>query len=117
MNHVSKSGQTKPPEKGAFPLDRNHECDEPKANFLNCLKQNKSDHSACRQFSKDYLACRQDKELMDKTPLNKLGFTPEDDKKAKNASQNDFNGLKNKEEFVSGNHIQRVSKPATSWFK
>lgn len=30
MNHVGKAQQAKPPEKGAFPLDRDHACDEGK---------------------------------------------------------------------------------------
>jgi len=46
---------------------------------------------------------------MDDTPLTKLGFTPEADVQAKIAAQNNLEGIKNGEGFVSGMHI--VARP------
>ena len=53
-----------------------------------------------------YLACRQDHDLMDGTPLAELGFTPTATESARRAAANDFEGKKNKEEFVAGMHIK-----------
>jgi len=63
-----------PPLKGSFPLDRRGECKKFKEAFMNCMKDNKFDNEVCRNFSKEYLQCRMDKELMDKENFSKLGF-------------------------------------------
>ncbi|RDX65391.1 hypothetical protein CR513_55955 [Mucuna pruriens] len=63
-----------PPEKGIFPLDHMHLCDLEKVEYLNCLKTGAHQSEKCRQFSKKYLQCRMDKNLMAKQDLAELGF-------------------------------------------
>lgn len=63
-----------PPLNGSFPLDRLGECKELKEAFMKCMKDNKFDNGVCRNFSKAYLECRMDKDLMEKENLAKLGF-------------------------------------------
>ncbi|CAG8478522.1 10065_t:CDS:2 [Ambispora gerdemannii] len=50
-----------PPERGSFPLDHEGECKKLVKEYLECLKQNKSDNGACRHLSKAYLECRMKK--------------------------------------------------------
>ncbi len=66
--------QSKPPERGVFPLDHNSECRIQIDAFLKCLKDNNQDHFPCKAFSKSYLQCRMDNELMERSDLNKLGL-------------------------------------------
>lgn len=66
--------QTKPPEKGVFPLDHDGECKEDMKAFLACLRKSNSDHFPCRHLSAKYLECRMDKELMAKDDLNNIGL-------------------------------------------
>lgn len=68
--------------------------------FLTCIKDQKSEHAACRAFSLAYLKCRQDAKLMDDTPLATLGFRDSDTEKAKRAAVNSQDGVKNREHLV-----------------
>ncbi|KAJ1264283.1 hypothetical protein BS78_09G251400 [Paspalum vaginatum] len=63
-----------PPEKGVFPLDHLHECDLEKKDYLACLKSTGSQSEKCRQFSKKYLECRMERNLMAKQDMSELGF-------------------------------------------
>ncbi|CAH9080799.1 unnamed protein product [Cuscuta europaea] len=63
-----------PPEKGVFPLDHSHLCDSEKKDYLGCLKTSGHQSEKCRQFSKKYLKCRMEKNLMAKQDLSELGF-------------------------------------------
>ncbi|XP_078441321.1 uncharacterized protein LOC144711248 [Wolffia australiana] len=63
-----------PPEKGVFPLDHEHECDVEKKEYLACLKTSGYQSERCRGFSKKYLQCRMEKNLMAKQDLSELGF-------------------------------------------
>lgn len=63
-----------PPEKGVFPLDHMHECDLEKKEYLACLKTSGHQSERCRQFSKKYLQCRMDRNLMAKQDMSELGF-------------------------------------------
>ncbi|KAL9244614.1 hypothetical protein vseg_018375 [Gypsophila vaccaria] len=63
-----------PPEKGVFPLDHNHECDLEKKVYLKCLKTSGHLSEKCREFSKKYLQCRMEKNLMAKQDMSELGF-------------------------------------------
>ncbi|MBA0807567.1 hypothetical protein Gohar_023366, partial [Gossypium harknessii] len=63
-----------PPEKGIFPLDHLRECDLEKKEYLSCLKTSGHKSEKCRQFSKKYLQCRMEKNLMAKQDLSELGF-------------------------------------------
>ncbi|XVE88849.1 hypothetical protein DITRI_Ditri19aG0102000 [Diplodiscus trichospermus] len=71
-----------PPEKGIFPLDHLHECDLEKKEYLNCLKTSGHKSEKCRQFSKKYLQCRMEKNLMAKQDLSELGFQKQSDMEA-----------------------------------
>jgi len=63
-----------PPEKGVFPLDHLHECDLEKKDYLACLKSTGFQSERCRQFSKKYLECRMERNLMAKQDMSELGF-------------------------------------------
>ncbi|KWU44901.1 hypothetical protein RHOSPDRAFT_17237 [Rhodotorula sp. JG-1b] len=73
-----------PPQKGSFPLDHEgksallsgeeRECKEYMVRYLKCMKQNKQQSTDCRHLSKEYLACRMDKGLMERTEWDALGF-------------------------------------------
>ncbi|XP_050382353.1 uncharacterized protein LOC126799235 [Argentina anserina] len=71
-----------PPEKGVFPLDHMHLCDQAKKEYLNCLKTSAHQSEKCRHFSKLYLECRMEKNLMAKQDMSELGFVRESDKEA-----------------------------------
>uniref|UniRef100_A0A1J3DTJ9 Cytochrome c oxidase assembly protein COX19 n=1 Tax=Noccaea caerulescens TaxID=107243 RepID=A0A1J3DTJ9_NOCCA len=64
-----------PPEKGIFPLDHLHECDEEKKEYLGCLKTSAHKSEQCRHLSKKYLQCRMAKNLMAKQDMSELGFS------------------------------------------
>ncbi|KAK9266097.1 hypothetical protein L1049_003442 [Liquidambar formosana] len=66
-----------PPEKGIFPLDHMHECDLEKKDYINCLKSSGHKSEQCRLFSKKYLECRMEKNLMAKQDMAELGFRKE----------------------------------------
>jgi cytochrome c oxidase assembly protein subunit 19 len=76
MSTPSSSGSRAPsaPERGTFPLDHFHECDETKKSYFECLERNAYDASACVEASKAYLECRMSRELMTKEDFGKLGF-------------------------------------------
>ena len=64
----------KPPERGVFALDHDSECKDAMKTYLSCLKENKQDHFPCKAFSRSYLQCRMDKDLMMTEPLDNLGL-------------------------------------------
>ncbi|KAG8656408.1 cytochrome c oxidase assembly protein COX19 [Manihot esculenta] len=66
-----------PPEKGVFPLDHMHECDLEKKDYINCLKSSGHQSEKCRHFSKKYLECRMEKNLMARQDMSELGFGKE----------------------------------------
>uniref|UniRef100_A0ACD5T8J8 Uncharacterized protein n=2 Tax=Avena sativa TaxID=4498 RepID=A0ACD5T8J8_AVESA len=67
-----------PPEKGVFPLDHLHECDLEKKDYLACLKSTGAQSEKCRAFSKKYLECRMERNLMAKQDMSELGFSNAD---------------------------------------
>ncbi|KAM0865498.1 hypothetical protein ACQ4PT_043206 [Festuca glaucescens] len=67
-----------PPEKGVFPLDHLHECDLEKKDYLACLKSTGSQSEKCRIFSRKYLECRMERNLMAKQDMSELGFSNAD---------------------------------------
>ncbi|KAL3739068.1 hypothetical protein ACJRO7_020462 [Eucalyptus globulus] len=71
--------------KGVFPLDRMHECDQEKKDYLNCLKSS-SHQSENRRFSKKYLECRM-ANLMARQDMSELGFGKEPKTKAPGANE------------------------------
>lgn len=52
---------SRPPQKGAFPLDHEGECTIPMQIYLECMKTARNDNSKCREESKKYLECRMDR--------------------------------------------------------
>ena len=66
------------PDKGSFPLDHEGSCKKLMLKYMQCLRINLDDNSACRQESKAYLQCRMDHNLMAKEDFSKLGFTQEE---------------------------------------
>ena len=49
---------SKPPDKGSFPLDHFHECDQQAKSYTECLNKHKLMPKRCRKFQTDYLQCR-----------------------------------------------------------
>ncbi|KQK04941.1 cytochrome c oxidase assembly protein COX19 [Brachypodium distachyon] len=76
-----------PPEKGVFPLDHLHECDLEKKEYLACLKSTGFQSEKCRLFSKKYLECRMERNLMAKQDMSELGFTNADGVDAPNGKK------------------------------
>lgn len=68
-----------PPEKGVFPLDHQHECDLEKKEYITCLKSSGYQSERCRLFSKKYLECRMERNLMARQDMSELGFGKEHD--------------------------------------
>lgn len=101
--------QVKPPERGIFPLDHDGECKVPMKTFLNCLKVNKQDHFPCKEFSKAYLQCRMDHDLMAKEDLKGLGF----DKDGEYIRVERPDGEKESTGFVAGLGV----KAGKSWWR
>lgn len=62
------------PEKGSFPLDHESLCKKHFLIYASCLRRNENDNGKCRSEAKDYLGCRMDNNLMEKTEWSKLGF-------------------------------------------
>ncbi|KAI3777835.1 hypothetical protein L1987_47638 [Smallanthus sonchifolius] len=67
-----------PPEKGVFPLDHMHLCDQAKKEYISCLKTSGHKSEICRHLSKKYLECRMEKNLMAKQDMSELGFRTDD---------------------------------------
>ncbi|XP_048579148.1 cytochrome c oxidase assembly protein COX19-like [Nematostella vectensis] len=53
--------QTKPPDRGSFPLDHDGECKDFMITYMQCLKKNKNMNFNCRAESQAYLQCRMDR--------------------------------------------------------
>jgi cytochrome c oxidase assembly protein subunit 19 len=66
--------KVKPPERGIFPLDHEGDCKQSMQSFLGCLKAHQQDHYPCREYSKAYLQCRMDNNLMAKEDMKSLGL-------------------------------------------
>lgn len=114
----AKAGKVRPPDKGAFPLDREHTCREFKKEFLACLQSQQGKHALCRPLSEAYLQCRQSANLMDMTPLHKLGFTEKAAEQARDNVANDKidphpERYNDEGQYIAGLHITGpVKKPA-----
>lgn len=74
MNFSSAKQTIKPPQRGIFPLDHDSECKSYKEKYLSCLKDEQDKHHLCREFSKDYLQCRMDRNLMASEDLDKVNM-------------------------------------------
>lgn len=74
MTFGQKTFTPTPPEKGSFPLDHEGLCKKQMVKYMKCLQMNRNNNTACRDESKEYLACRMDHNLMAKEEWSKLGF-------------------------------------------
>lgn len=72
-NYSARLNKT-PPDKGSFPIDHDNACKQSMVDFLKCLRTNKLDNEKCRGFSKEYLKCRMDNNLMAKEDWKNLGY-------------------------------------------
>ncbi|KAI9102827.1 hypothetical protein DFS34DRAFT_577374 [Phlyctochytrium arcticum] len=67
-----------PPERGAFPLDLNGDCQDLVKEYLKCVKSAKGDNPKCKPLAKAYLKCRMDHGLMTRDAFENLGFREEE---------------------------------------
>lgn len=65
------------PDKGSFPLDHFQECGEQAEAYRVCLAQVSNIPKKCKELAAAYLECRMNTGLMEKQPLEDLGFTEE----------------------------------------
>ncbi|KHC56292.1 cytochrome c oxidase assembly protein COX19 [Candida albicans P60002] len=64
-----------PPERGSFPLDHDGECKEYMTKYLTCMKFTENKNAPnCRILAKQYLKCRMDNQLMEKSDWDSLGL-------------------------------------------
>ncbi|KAI8825688.1 uncharacterized protein EV422DRAFT_136968 [Fimicolochytrium jonesii] len=66
------------PERGAFPLDLNGECQDFVKIYMACLKEAKGNNGRCKPLAREYLKCRMDHGLMNKEDFRNLGFHEDD---------------------------------------
>jgi len=102
--------QTKPPERGVFPLDHDGECKADMKAFQACLRSNGSDHFPCRNLSAKYLQCRMDKDLMAKDELNNIGLGESGTYVRVQPQQSDT-----KEGFTAGIGVKASRKKGLFW--
>ena len=65
----------KPPDKGSFPLDHFHDCNNEAKEYNSCMERHQMMPKRCRIFQKKYLECRMKAGLMEKQDMETLGFT------------------------------------------
>ncbi|GBG78713.1 hypothetical protein CBR_g27938 [Chara braunii] len=108
----SRGFQPIPPEKGVFPLDHFGECKEEMKKYMKCLRDKKFVTDECNQFSKAYLACRMQRNLMAKQDLASLGFTEE----ASGKSDSSGNANPSQESSEKLSSIEQARRRAQSGF-
>ena len=62
------------PDKGSFPLDHFHECEEHAVRYNACLDKHQLMPKRCQKFQINYLECRMKHNLMGKEKIENLGF-------------------------------------------
>jgi cytochrome c oxidase assembly protein subunit 19 len=70
----SRVSQTAP-DKGSFPLDHFHECEEHAVRYNACLDKHQLMPKRCQKFQIQYLECRMKHNLMGKEKIENLGYT------------------------------------------
>ncbi|PFH63328.1 hypothetical protein XA68_13785 [Ophiocordyceps unilateralis] len=100
MNSPGRLPLTKPtpPQRGSFPLDHDGECKHAMSDYLSCMKKARGFNGEdCRILAKAYLACRMDRNLMERDDFKNLGFaeslTPSDSTRTKTSTVDDGRGL------------------------
>lgn len=67
----------KPPDKGSFPLDHFHECNDEAVHYSKCVSKHQLMPKRCRKFQIEYLDCRMKNNLMESESMERLGFIDE----------------------------------------
>lgn len=62
------------PDRGSFPLDHFHECDDQAKKYSDCVIKHQLMPKRCRDFQMKYLECRMQSGLMEQEDMEKLGF-------------------------------------------
>jgi len=76
MNFSGQQKQlVKPPQRGIFPLDHDGECKIRMREYLQCLDEEKRNHFKCKAFSRAYLQCRMDSDLMAREDLDGVSLS------------------------------------------
>merc|ERR1711865_248627 len=102
MSRPHKSFQGKPPLKGIFPLDHHAECKDRMKTYLDCMKQNDTEHYKCKHLTVLYLQCRMDRDLMQQEDLNDLGLGQD----RTTTIRVDKIGTKERDGFLSGENVK-----------
>ena len=76
---------------------------------MDCLEDCKDVHHKCRDFSKEYLQCRMDHQLMSKENLDTMGYG----ENQKVIGAEEYDKSKERNGFVAGKHIAQSN---TYWF-
>ena len=63
------------PDKGSFPLDHFHECEEHAIRYNACLDKHQLMPKRCQKFQINYLECRMKHNLMGQEKIENLGFS------------------------------------------
>ena len=63
------------PDRGSFPLDHFHECEEHAVRYNSCLDKHQLMPKRCQKFQINYIECRMKNGLMVKDKVENLGFT------------------------------------------
>lgn len=77
----SRVASVTPPLKGSFPLDHDHTCHMDTLRYLQCINRERGRNGECRELAKQYFRCRMETGLMEKEPLERLGFLDGEPKK------------------------------------
>lgn len=64
----------KAPDRGSFPLDHFHECDDEAKKYSECVLKHQLIPKRCRDYQVKYLECRMKSGLMEHDEMSKLGF-------------------------------------------
>lgn len=63
------------PDKGSFPLDHFHECEEHAIRYNACLDKHQLMPKRCQKFQINYIECRMKYGLMGKEKIENLGYS------------------------------------------
>mmetsp|Transcript_20347 Transcript_20347/g.26366 ORF Transcript_20347/g.26366 Transcript_20347/m.26366 type:complete len:123 (+) Transcript_20347:102-470(+) len=108
MNFSAPKQKITPPERGSFPLDHGGECKPFAQEFMACLKSHGNEHVNCKQLSKKYLECRQNRGLMACDDLSQVGFGDSNIQESRE-KRIVLEGKKEEQGFVAGMHIEQRS--------
>jgi hypothetical protein len=105
----------KPPERGVFALDHEGECKADMKAYLSCLQSNKQDHYPCKEFSRKYLQCRMDRDLMAKESLDNLGLGESKAYLRVNPTEAGEGATKEERGFIAGTGVAPGKSNSKGW--